>query len=177
MSNSVALTTTKNSVSVTGLTTLVEPLTTDVTVVVAGSPTTITVNDTKVNLSVAETIVAVTVQSDTISVISAATQGPQGPVGSQGPVGTTGPQGPTSGDEFSVLNKAERNDTVEDAPATGDITIYYGIAAPQSLETAAVWLITKFVYLKDGGAFDGSKTFASITEDMKWSDHLIHTYT
>lgn len=171
MDTSVSAVNTVNSVSIAATTVLVEPAISKPTISIeALSPQVLLSND-EVTLSIVDSPVAVEVQSTSISVVTGATQGPQGPIG------VTGPQGPTNGDEISVLNKAERKDTIEDTPSAGDITVYYGIAVPQSLETAAVWLITKIIYTKDGGAFDSAKTYASTTENMKWSDHLIHTYT
>ncbi len=171
MNNSITAVTVINSISIVGITTLVEPAILNPTVSIDGLPTQVLLSDDKVTVSLVDSPVAVEVQSASISVITGATQGPQGPIG------VTGPTGPTNGDEISVLNKSERKNTVEDSPSTGDITVYYGIAIPQSLNNAAVWLITRTIYLADGGAFDSEKKYASLTENKIWDNHLSFIYT
>ena len=121
----------------------------------------------KTTLRLVETPVAVSVISDTISVISGGIQGPQGPAGVD-----------ATSDEIIVLNKAERRDTVEDVPSVGDITVYYGVADPQTLPSAGSWLVTRLIYTADGGAFDSVKTFAGTgIEDQVWDNHLALSYS
>ncbi len=171
MPNAVTIGSTTNKVIVNSPATLVIPQNLDHTVTVGNTVHTLSVATPKVTLQLVQTPVAVSVQSDTIGVITAATQGPQGIQGPAGPPGTG------TGDEINVLNKAERQDTVEDAPGVGDITVYYGIADPQSLDAAASWLITRQIYTADGEAFDSAKRFASPDEDQIWDNHLALVYT
>ena len=162
----VTVTPTTNRVAFTNATTRVTPVTIDHQVTVDNVVQNITVDTKQVTLSLVNTPLSVNVQNVQTKVVSAAIQGPQGPAGAGG-----------GGDEIAVLNKAERSDTVEDSPSAGDITVYYAIAAPQTAEASLAWLVTRTIYLADGGAFDSSKTFASLAEDQDWTNHLTHTYT
>ena len=132
---------------------------------------TLSLSNPNVAMQVVSMPVAVSVETTTIGVVTAGVQGPEGALG---PIG---PQGPTSGDEISVLNKAEQKNTVEDSPGIDDITVYYGIANPQSALADPVWLVTRQIFLADGNAFDSQKTFASTLYDQVWNDHLSLTYT
>jgi len=85
--------------------------------------------------------------------------------------------GGTVSDHIEVLNKAERKDLVEDSPSAGDITQYYGVAAPFSANDDAVWLVSRQIFTKDGGVFDAEKKFASKGYDKTWDGRLSHIYT
>lgn len=171
MANQVNVTNAPNIVAVSNPTVSVIPEIVQHTVTLGGKTTTVNVATQNVTVRSVENPVAVSVQSATIGVVSGGVQGPEG---AQGP---TGPQGPTSGDEITVLNKTERKDIVEDVPSTGDLTIYYGVANPQSATSSPVWLITRQVFLADGEFFDSDKKFASPNYDQIWDNRLGLTYT
>jgi hypothetical protein len=166
MVNAVNITNTLNKVIVTSPVTTVTPENIDHTVVVDGTTHVLSVSSPNVTLRVVQNPVAVSVQSATIGVVTGGVQGPQGPPGLD-----------ATSDEIIVLNKAERQDTVEDTPTAGDITVYYGVATPQTLDSSALWLITRQIYTADGEAFDSAKRFASVAEDQIWNDRLGLTYT
>ena len=189
MANKVTIATTTNKVVVNNQSTVVQPQVIEQNVVAVNNPNlvqiadidtavtvgnivhTVSASNAQVTLKLIQNPVAVSVQSATIGVI---TGGIQGPEGAQGP---TGPQGPTSGDEITVLNKTERKDVVEDSPSVGDITIYYGVANPQTATSSAAWLITRQIFLADGGVYDSDKKFASPDYDQIWDNRLGLTYT
>ena len=117
MANQVNVINATNNVAVSNPTISVTPQVVQHTVTLGGNTTTVNVATQNVTVRSVENPVAVSVQSATIGVISGGVQGPEG---AQGPVG---PQGPTSGDEITVLNKAERKDVVEDSPGVGDLMV------------------------------------------------------
>lgn len=161
--NTVQVSNVTNQVQVTSPVTVVTPEYKNHTVVVDGQVHVLEVTTKKVTLTLVQTPVAVNVQSSIINVLTGGFRGPPGV--------------DAVSDEIIVLNKAERTDTVEDTPAAGDITVYYGIAAPQSLNASAVWLITKQIFLRDGGGFDSEKRFASVVEDQIWDNRLLLPYS
>jgi len=156
----VEVTNITNKVAVNSSQVIVAPVIINNQVVTPAQVQVISPDNTQVTLRLVQTSLAVNVQSDTIKILAVGIQGPAGPVSN----------------EIDVLNKAERTDTEEDTPAPGDITIYYGIAAPQSLNASAVWLITRKIFLKDGGAFDSEKRFASLVENQVWDNRLALSY-
>jgi len=158
---SVSLQPVTNKVTVNNAQTVVSPVIINNQVTTPAQVQVITPNNTQVSLKLVQTSLAVNVQSDTINILAVGIQGPAGP----------------ESNVISVLNKAERTDTVENIPAAGDITIYYGIAAPQSANASAVWLITRKIFLKDGGAFDSEKRFASLVENQVWDNRLALSYS
>jgi len=158
---SVAITNVTNKVAVNSAQVIVAPVIVNNQVTTPAQVQVITPANTQVALRLVQTAVAVSVQSDTINILAVGIQGPAGPLSN----------------EISVLNKAERTDTVENIPAVGDITLYYGIAAPQSANASAVWLITRAIFLKDGGAFDSEKLFASLVENQIWDNRLALSYS
>lgn len=157
-----------NTVALNSITTTVSPVVKINTVTLDNSGVSVEVVTNSITLAVSTTLVSVAIQSPVVSVIAIGSQGPQG---IQGPSGNEG-----TGDEISVLNKAEQKDTIEDSPSVGDITVYYGIASPQTATSAASWLITKQVFLQDGGVFDSSKKFASTTENQVWDNRISLMY-
>ena len=157
----VAITNVTNKVAINSSQVVVAPVIINNQVVTPAQVQVISPDNTQVNLQLVQTALAVNVQSDTINILAVGIQGPAGPLSN----------------EISVLNKAERTDTVENIPAAGDITQYYGIAAPQSANASAVWLITRKIFLKDGGAFDSEKQYASIVENQIWDNRLALSYS
>lgn len=157
----VSLTSVTNKVAVSSAQVVVSPVIVKNQVVVPNQVQVITADNTQVNLRLVQTALAVNIQSDTINILAVGIQGPAGPLSN----------------EINVLNKAERKDTEENTPGAGDITQYYGIAAPQSANASAVWLITRTIFLKDGGAFDTEKLFASLVENQVWDNRLALSYS
>lgn len=158
---SVEVTNVTNQVAVSSARVVVSPVIVNNQVTAPNITQVINAANTQVNLRLVQTSLAVNVQSDTINILAVGIQGPAGPLSN----------------EISVLNKAERKDTEENTPSAGDITQYYGIAAPQSLNANPVWLITKTIFLKDGGAFDSEKLFASLVENQIWDNRLALPYS
>lgn len=161
--NTVQVINATNRIQVISPVTVVTPEVTEHQVTVDGQVHILEVTTKKVTLTLVQTPVAVNVQSSIINVLAGGFRGFPGV--------------DAVSDEIIVLNKAERTDTVENTPSPGDITVYYGIAAPQSLNASAVWLITKKIFLRDGGGFDNEKRFASKVEDQIWDNHLILPYS
>ena len=158
---SVSVQNVTNQVAVNSSQVVVAPVIVNNQVVTPAQVQVISPANTQVNLRLVQTALAVNVQSDTINILAVGIQGPAGPLSN----------------EISVLNKAERKDTVENTPGAGDITLYYGIAAPQSANASAVWLITRKIFLKDGGAFDSEKQYASLVENQIWDNRLALSYS
>ncbi len=104
--------------------------------------------------------------TDTASVVTAGSLGPQGLPGVQGPAGPQGPQGP-AGITEDELAYSKRIDFVSDN------LIYRGEAAVGSTESAPVWRIRKIQLALDG---DVTETWASGVADFNKSWTLRETY-
>lgn len=118
---------------------------------------------------------------DKTTVLSTATQGPEGAQGPQGLKGDTGDQGPTGiqgpqGPQGDPGSWEEEVPYAKRVDFVGDSIIYSGVAPVGSVNADPVWKISRTTLGNDGDVTvewaDGNSLY-----DNVWNDHLTLSYT